>query len=140
MRPGIRAALVSRRWTDAMINEFIDNFRQKHGFNRQTAMLPYDDEGDSDEEPIELEGGRRMLSGGVSSPLTRVPRRKKAQTNWKTLYPVERSAQRQGLTMKKANSWDRRPKETQEGKDGDTKIKANAKDAETQERPQATEA
>ena len=61
MRPGIRAALVSRRWTDAMINEFVDNFRQKHGFNRQTAMLPYDDEGDSDEEPIELEGGRRMV-------------------------------------------------------------------------------
>ena len=44
-----------------MINEFIDNFRQKHGFNRQTAMLPYDDEGDSDKEPIELEGGRRMV-------------------------------------------------------------------------------
>ena len=44
-----------------MIDEFIDNFRQKHGFNRQTAMLPYDDEGDSDEEPIELEGGRRMV-------------------------------------------------------------------------------
>ena len=61
MRPGIRAALVSRKWTDVMINEFIDNFRQKHGFNRQTAMLPYDDEGDSDEEPIELEGGRRMV-------------------------------------------------------------------------------
>ena len=61
MRPGIRAALVSRKWTDAMIDEFIDNFRQKHGFNRQTAMLPYDDEGDSDEEPIELEGGRRMV-------------------------------------------------------------------------------
>ena len=54
-------------------------------------------------------GDAGWLSGGVSSPLTRVPRRKKAQTNWKTLYPVERSAQRQGLTMKKANSWDRRP-------------------------------
>ena len=61
MRPGIRAALVSRRWTDTMIDEFIDNFRQKHGFNRQTAMLPYNNEGDSDEEPIELEGGRRMV-------------------------------------------------------------------------------
>ena len=61
MRPGIRAALVSRKWTDTMIDEFIDNFRQKHGFNRQTAMLPYNDEGDSDEEPIELEGGRRMV-------------------------------------------------------------------------------
>ena len=61
MRPGIRATLVSRKWTDMMIDEFIDNFRQKHGFNRQTAMLPYDDEGDSDEEPIELEGGRRMV-------------------------------------------------------------------------------
>ena len=61
MRPGIRAALISRKWTDAMIDKFIDNFRQKHGFNRQTAMLPYDDEGDSDNEPIELEGGRRMV-------------------------------------------------------------------------------
>ena len=61
MRPGIRAALVSRKWTDTMIDEFIDNFRQKHGFNRQTAMLPYNDEGDSDKEPIELEGGRRMV-------------------------------------------------------------------------------
>ena len=44
-----------------MIDEFIENFRHKHGFNRQTAMLPYDDEGDSDDEPIELEGGRRMV-------------------------------------------------------------------------------
>ena len=61
MRPGIRAALVSRRWKDTMIDKFIDNFRQKHGFNRQTAMLPYNDEGDSDEEPIELEGGCRMV-------------------------------------------------------------------------------
>ena len=61
MRPGIRAALVSRKWTDTMIDKFIDNFRQKHGFNRQTAMLLYNDEGDSEEEPIELEGGRRMV-------------------------------------------------------------------------------
>ena len=61
MLPGIRAALVSRKWTNTMIDEFIDNFRQKHGFNRQTAMLPYNDEGDSEEEPIELEGGRRMV-------------------------------------------------------------------------------
>ena len=61
MRPGIRAALVSRKWTDTMIDEFIDNFRHKHGFNRHTAMLPYNDEGDSDNEPIELEGGRRMV-------------------------------------------------------------------------------
>ena len=61
MRLGIRAALVSRKWTDTMIDEFIENFRHKHGFNCQTAMLPYDDEGDSDDEPIELEGGRRMV-------------------------------------------------------------------------------
>ena len=33
MRPGIRAALVSRKWTDMMIDEFMDNFRHKHGFN-----------------------------------------------------------------------------------------------------------
>ena len=57
MRLGMRAALVSQKWTDRMIDEFIENFRQKHGFNRHTAMLPYFDEGDSDDEPIELEGG-----------------------------------------------------------------------------------
>ena len=61
MQPGMRAALVSRKWTDRMIDEFIDNFRHKHGFNRQTAMLPYDDKGDSDNESIELEGGRKMV-------------------------------------------------------------------------------
>ena len=36
------------------------NFRQKHGFNRHTAMLPYYDKGDSDDKPIELKGGRKM--------------------------------------------------------------------------------
>ena len=61
MRPRMWAALVSGKWTDRMIDEFIENFRQKHGFNRHTAMLPYIDEGDSDNEPIELEGGRRMV-------------------------------------------------------------------------------
>ena len=40
-----------------MIDEFIENFRQKHGFNHHTAMLPYVDKDDSDDEPIELEGG-----------------------------------------------------------------------------------
>ena len=44
-----------------MINEFIKNFRQKHGFNGHTAMLPYIDEDDSDDEPIELKGGRKMV-------------------------------------------------------------------------------
>ena len=44
-----------------MIDEFIENFRQKHGFNRHTAMLPYVDEDDSDNEPIELEGGQKMV-------------------------------------------------------------------------------
>ena len=61
MRPGMRAALVSRKWTDRMIDEFIENFRQKHGFNCHTAMLPYVDEEDSDGEPIELEGGQKMV-------------------------------------------------------------------------------
>ena len=61
MQPGMRAALVSRKWTDRMIDEFIDNFRHKHGFNCQTAMLPYDDEDNSDNEPIELEGGWKMV-------------------------------------------------------------------------------
>ena len=44
-----------------MIDEFIENFRQKHGFNRHIAMLPYIDEDNSDNEPIELEGGRKMV-------------------------------------------------------------------------------
>ena len=44
-----------------MIDEFIDNFRQKHGFNPHTAMLPYNDEDDSDGEPIELEGRQKMV-------------------------------------------------------------------------------
>ena len=61
MQPGMRSALVSRKWTDRMIDEFIENFRQKHGFNRHTAMLPYIDKDDSDNEPIELEGGRKMV-------------------------------------------------------------------------------
>ena len=61
MRPGMQAALVSRKWTDRMIDEFIENFRQKHGFNRHTAMLPYINEEDSDGEPIELERGPKMV-------------------------------------------------------------------------------
>ena len=61
MRPRMRAALVSQKWTDRMIDEFIKNFRQKHGFNCHTAMLPYDDEDDSDDEPIKLEGGQKMV-------------------------------------------------------------------------------
>ena len=61
MRPRMRAALVSQKWTDRMIDEFTENFRQKHGFNRHTAMLPYDDEDDSDNELIELEGGQKMV-------------------------------------------------------------------------------
>ena len=62
MRPGMRATLVSRKWTDGMIDEFIENFRQKHGFNRHTAMLPYAmTRDDSDGEPIKLEGGQKMV-------------------------------------------------------------------------------
>ena len=61
MRPRIRAAFISGKWTDRMIDEFIENFRQKHGFNRHTAMLPYIDEEDSDGEPIELEWGQKMV-------------------------------------------------------------------------------
>ena len=44
-----------------MIDKFIENFRQKHGFNRHTAMLLYNDEDDSDGEPIDLEGGQKMV-------------------------------------------------------------------------------
>ena len=44
-----------------MIDEFIENFKQKHGFNRHTAMLPYNDKDDLDSEPIELEGGQKMV-------------------------------------------------------------------------------
>ena len=61
MRPGLREALESRQWTEDMINTFIDNFREKHGFNKHTAMLPYNNEGDSEEEPIHLEGGRKVV-------------------------------------------------------------------------------
>ena len=61
MRPGLREALESRKWTEDMINTFISNFREKHGFNKHTAMLPYNDKGDSKEEPIRLEGGRRVV-------------------------------------------------------------------------------
>ena len=63
MQPGMRAALVSRKWTDRMIDEFLENFRQKYGFNCHTAMLPYIDEEDLDSEPIELGGGKRLSSG-----------------------------------------------------------------------------
>ena len=45
-----------------MIDEFIENFRQKYAFNRHTAVLPYVDEDDSDDEPIKLEGGERWSS------------------------------------------------------------------------------
>ena len=38
MRPGMREALESRQWTDEMIDTFIQNFCEKHGFNRHTAM------------------------------------------------------------------------------------------------------
>ena len=61
MRPGLREAPESRKWTEDMINTFIDNFQEKHGFNKHTAMLPYNDEGDSEEEPIHLEGGRKVV-------------------------------------------------------------------------------
>ena len=60
LRPGMREALESRHWTEEMIDTFVQNFREKHGFNRHTAMLPYNDENDS-EEPILLEGGRRAV-------------------------------------------------------------------------------
>ena len=61
MRQGLREALESRHWTKEMINTFIANFREKHGFNRHTAMLPYNDENDSEEEPIHLEGGSKVV-------------------------------------------------------------------------------
>ena len=61
MKPGLREALESRQWTEDMINTFINNFQGKHGFNKHTAMLPYNDEDDSEEEPIHLEGGRKVV-------------------------------------------------------------------------------
>ena len=51
MRAGMREALESRHWTEDMINTFIANFQEKHGFNKHMAMLPYWDEADSDGEP-----------------------------------------------------------------------------------------
>ena len=61
MRQGLREALESRHWTDEMIDTFISNFREKHGFNKHTAMLPYNDENDSEDEPIHLEGGSKVV-------------------------------------------------------------------------------
>ena len=65
----MREALESRSWTEEMINMFISNFREKHGFNKHTTMLPYYDEGESEDEPIHLEGGRRaVLRRRIVSP------------------------------------------------------------------------
>ena len=61
-----------------MINTFISNFREKHGFNKHTTMLPYNDEGDSEEEPIHLEGGRRVV------------------LHWKIISPRDSSTQDEG--------------------------------------------
>ena len=58
MRPGMRAALVSQKWTGGMIDEFIENFRQKHGFNCHTAMLPFIDETIRMVSPSNLKGGK----------------------------------------------------------------------------------
>ena len=63
-----------------MIDEFIENFRQKHGFNRHTAMLPYVDEDDSDNEPIKLEGGRKMVIWKCIISLTRLQHWRRIQT------------------------------------------------------------
>ena len=61
MRPGMMAALESRGWNEENIDEFVENFCRKHGFNRHTAVLPYPNEGDSENEQIQLEGGRRVV-------------------------------------------------------------------------------
>ena len=69
LRQGLREALESRQWDDEMINTLISNFRAKHGFNKHTAMMPYNDEDDSDGEPIHLEGGRTaVLRRRIISP------------------------------------------------------------------------
>ena len=39
MRAGMREALEKRGWTEDMVNEFIENFREKHGFNEQPCCL-----------------------------------------------------------------------------------------------------
>ena len=43
-----------------MMDGFIANFQAKHGFNHMTALLPYNDEEDSDGQPIYIEGGRKI--------------------------------------------------------------------------------
>ena len=58
---GLRQALEECGWTTNMIDEFIANFRVKHGFNCMTALLPYDDEEDSDGQPIYIDGGKKMV-------------------------------------------------------------------------------
>ena len=99
MRPGIRGTLVNRKWTDGMIDEFINNFRHKHGLNRQTAMLQYDDKGDSDNELIELEGGWKM-----------VIRRRIVSPDEATIQEEDLdSGQHQELMGERVNRWDRRP-------------------------------
>ena len=109
MRPGIRAALVSRKWTDTMINEFIDNFRHKHGFNRQTAMLPYDDEGDSDNEPIELKGGRRMvIRRRIISP-DEATTQEEDPDRLEDLVPRQKKRSAPGSDGERVNPWDCRP-------------------------------
>ena len=115
-----------------MIDEFIDNFRQKHGFNRQTAMLPYNDEGDSDEEPIELEGGcrmeiwRRIISPDENTTQEEDPDRLEDLVSRRKKRSAPRPDDEEGESMGPPPG-----EETQEGKAGEAKTKAKAKDAET---------
>ena len=114
MRPGLWEALESRQWTEEMINMFISNFREKHGFNRQTAMLPYFDEDNSGDEPIQLEGGRRVVLWEANNLPERIlyargGRRQTRGLSWHLLEAYEGEGDRtNGATGK----------ETKEGKEG----------------------
>ena len=79
MRPGMRAALVSRKWTDRMIDEFIENFRQKHGFGhhigphtrlieRDTGVCGFYTVPQGLRKPLAPPGGRYWIppSSGIS--------------------------------------------------------------------------
>ena len=93
-----------------MIDEFIENFRHKHGFNCQTAMLPYDDEGDSDDEPIELEGGRRMvIRRRIISPDEDTMQEEDPDKLEDLVPRPKETLSTQGLMGERVNPWDRRP-------------------------------
>ena len=152
MRPGLREALKSRQWTEDMITTFINNFREKHGFNKHTAMLPYNDESESEGEPIHLEGGcravlrRRIISLRESSTqeegdhlddLGSKPRKQPAADPDKDAEPKGPPAKRtkKEKKPKKAAKWKKAPKLKKDPKPKKPKKKKAKKQGEDDPRP-----